>query len=360
MDFSFTEEQSDLAGLTRALLTDWTAKNTPDGTGLDRSLWAALTSSGVIEAALPAPIGGGLGLTEQCSVLIEIGRTLAPAPYLTSVAVAASAIATFGDDRQWQRWVAPVASGTATLAVALTTEENRFRAESAATGWQISGTHSAVPAAAFADAFLIEAATPQGALLFVLDRDTPGLHATGQHVVDSTDAALLELDGVTVGTGSTLGTPGDGAAEWAHRRATIAACAHQLGVLTRALELTSEYALTRKQFDKPIGSFQAVRQRLADAHIDVEAVCLTLWQAAWREFQGLPADAEIATAKFWAAEAGHRVAHTMVHVHASIGIFLDYQVHRYFLAAKRGEFLFGAATEQLRLLADAISPARRS
>ncbi|MEU0504549.1 acyl-CoA dehydrogenase family protein [Nocardia sp. NPDC005998] len=360
MDFSFTEEQSDLAGLARTLLIDWTTNNTPDGTGFDRPLWAAFTRAGLIEAALPAPIGGGFGLAEQCSVLIEIGRAVAPAPYLTSVAVGACAIATFGDDEQRQRWVAPVASGTATLAVALATEDNRFRAEPAATGWQLSGTHSAVPAGAFADAFLIEATTPQGTLLLVLDRDTPGLRVTTQHVVDSTDAALLELDGVAVGTANSLGAPGNGAAEWAHRRATIATCAHQLGVVERALELTSEYALTRKQFDKPIGSFQAVRQRLADAHIDVEAVRLTLWQAAWREAQGLPADAEVATAKFWAAEAGHRVAHTMVHVHASIGIFLEYQVHRYFLAAKRSEFLFGAATEQLRVLADALSSAPRS
>ncbi|MGS2808556.1 acyl-CoA dehydrogenase family protein [Nocardia sp. MW-W600-9] len=151
-----------------------------------------------------------------------------------------------------------------------------------------------------------------------------------------------------------IGAPGGCTVAWAHRRATIATCAYQLGVVERGLELTGEYALTRKQFDKPIGAFQAVRQRLADAYLDVEGVRLTLWQAAWRESEGLPADAEVATAKFWAAEAGHRVAHTMVHIHASIGIFLDYPVHRYFVAAKRAEFLYGGATEQLRALAQAL------
>src|SRR5205807_1075069 len=102
-----------------------------------------------------------------------------------------------------------------------------------------------------------------------------------------------------------------------------------------------------KQFDRPIGSFQAVAQRLADAYIDVEAVRLTMWEAAWRLDAGLPASAELATAKFWAADAGHRVAHTAVHVHGGTGIDVDGPTHRYFVAAKRAEFTLGAATVQL-------------
>lgn len=354
MDFTLTEAQRDLAGLARAVLIDWTAKNEPDATGLDRKLWSDLARSGLLEAALPAAVGGGFGVLEQCSVLIEIGRTVAPAPYMTSVAVAATAIAQFGDEEQRTRWAAPVSAGTAILAVALTTEDDRFTAERTDSGWHVRGTRSAVPAGALADAFLVEAATADGPVLLMLDRTTRGLCITPQQVVDGSDAALLEVDTV-VGNTAALGAPGDGSVRWAHRRATIAACAYQLGVLERGLELTSEYAITRRQFDKPIGEFQAVRQRLADAYLDVEAVRLTLWQAAWRESEDLPADVEIATAKFWAAEAGHRVAHTMVHVHASIGIFLEYPVHRYFTAAKRTEFLFGAATEQLRTLADAVT-----
>ncbi len=354
MDFTLTEAQHDLAGLARTVLTDWTAKNEPDVTGLDSKLWSDFARSGLLEAALPAAVGGGLSVLEQCSVLIEIGRTVAPAPYLTSVAIAATAIAQFGDEEQRTRWAAPIAAGTATCAVALSTEDDRFTAQRTDAGWRVRGSHSAVPAGAFADAFLVEAVTADGRLLLVFDRATPGLRITDQHVVDGSDAALVELDTV-VGHAAAIGTPGDGSAQWAHRRAVIAACAYQLGVVERGLELTSEYAITRRQFDKPIGEFQAVRQRLADAYLDVEAVRLTLWQAAWRESEGLPADAEVATAKFWAAEAGHRVAHTIVHVHASIGIFLEYQVHRYFTAAKRTEFLFGAATEQLRTLADVLA-----
>jgi alkylation response protein AidB-like acyl-CoA dehydrogenase len=138
--------------------------------------------------------------------------------------------------------------------------------------------------------------------------------------------------------------------DWLITRNTVGLCAVQLGVLERALELTVAYARDRVQFGRPIGSFQAVAQRLADAYIDVEAVRLTLWEAAWRVAEGLPAVAEVATAKFWAADAGHRVAHTAVHIHGGTGIDVDAPLHRYFVAAKRVEFSLGPATAQLRRL----------
>lgn len=134
---------------------------------------------------------------------------------------------------------------------------------------------------------------------------------------------------------------------WLITRYTLGLCALQLGVTERALELTAEYARTRVQFDRPIGSFQAVAQRLADAYIDVAAIRLTLWQAAWRLSEGLDASEEVATAKFWAADAGHRVAHTAVHVHGGTGIDMSHEVHKYFTAAKRNEFELGGATVQL-------------
>jgi alkylation response protein AidB-like acyl-CoA dehydrogenase len=130
----------------------------------------------------------------------------------------------------------------------------------------------------------------------------------------------------------------------------VGLCAAQVGVIERALEMTAEHARKRVQFGRPIGSFQAVAQRLADAYIDVEAARLTMWQAAWLLDCGREADADlaVATAKFWAAEAGHRVAHTAVHVHGGMGIDVSYPVHRYFTAATQNEFALGGATAQLR------------
>jgi len=135
--------------------------------------------------------------------------------------------------------------------------------------------------------------------------------------------------------------------DWLITRNALARSAYQLGVLERALELTALYAREREQFDRPIGSFQAVSSRLADGYIDIKGLRLTLTQAAWRLSEDLPAEVDVASAAFWAAEAGHRVAHTTVHVHGGVGIDIDHPVHRYFLAAKQTEFALGGATGQL-------------
>ena len=182
-------------------------------------------------------------------------------------------------------------------------------------------------------------------LVFLVEPSDAGVRVEPQRLTDFGSAGRLVLSGVTLGDDRVLG--GDGVADWLVARATAGLCAVQSGVIERALELTAEYAKSRVAFGRPIGSFQAVTQRLADAFVDVEAVRLTMWQAAWRLASGSAAAAEVATAKFWAAEAGHRVAHTAVHVHGGMGIDVTYPVHRYFVAAKRHEFALGGATAQL-------------
>ena len=175
---------------------------------------------------------------------------------------------------------------------------------------------------------------------------------------------VLDDDRVLAGNGP-RNRQGAGVTDWLVARATVGLCALQSGVIERALELTAEYAKSRVAFGRPIGSFQAVTQRLADAFVDVEAVRLTMWQAAWLLSScesGDPGasgasgvDVAVATAKFWAAEAGHRVAHTAVHVHGGLGIDVTYPVHRYFVAAKQHEFALGGATAQLRRIGDALA-----
>lgn len=350
MDFTVSESQSELAALTRQIAVDWADRNThPTDTGFDHDLWAALSRSGVLDAALPTAIGGGgLGLTAHCAVLSELGRITAPAPYLDSVLVAAEIISAFGTPGQIEEWALPIVHGSRTAAVVFGDTLSGFTARPSGEGWQIDGAQTAVSSAAFADTLLIEATTTEGPAIFVLPRDAQGISITPQNVVNGADAALVEATAAEVPSNSLLS--GSGAADRARRLATIGWCAWQAGVTERALELTAEYARVREQFGKPIGSFQAVRQRLADAYIDVDAVRLTTLEAAWREQEGLDAAAEIATAKFWAAEAGHRVAHTTVHVHGGVGIDVEHPTHRYFVAAKRAEFALGGATAQLRAL----------
>ncbi|MFD9697698.1 acyl-CoA dehydrogenase family protein [Lentzea sp. NPDC059081] len=300
MDFTLTEAQRELAALTRKILD---SSDTP---------WLDLVKSGVVPESPDE-----LGVLEQCAVLVELGRAVSDVPYLPTV-VATTALASFGTPEQ--RSSEP---GTV-LSVALV---------------ETDGVLTTVPAASEAAAFLVA----QGSQVFYVRADQASV--TGQELVDGSDAGTFAFTGGEEVPGLTP--------EWLTARYTVGLCAFQLGVCERALELTAEYARTRVQFDRPIGSFQAVAQRLADAYVDVAAIRLTLWQAAWRLAEGLDATEEIATAKFWAADAGHRVAHTAVHVHGGTGIDMSHEVHRYFTAAKRAEFELGGATAQLLKLSAA-------
>ncbi|MGZ4523127.1 MAG: acyl-CoA dehydrogenase family protein [Mycobacteriaceae bacterium] len=355
MDFALTDAQNDLGGLARQILTDKVTQDrlreiekAPDR--FDRALWADLADAGILAAALPETVGGGgFDALEQCSVLIELGRTVAPVPYLASIVMAASAIAHFGTAAQRTRWSAPAATGQRVLSAALTNEQASpgVHATPSGEGWVLSGTKVTVPAGMVADAFLVSATTPEGVAVFLVDVEDPGVSMQRQDMVDRDSAGWLELLDVALDRDRVLGGDGDEVVAWLVDRGTVGLCALQLGVTERALEFTAEYGRERQQFGRAIGSFQAVAQRLADAYIDVEAIRLTLWQAAWRVSEGLESGTEIATAKFWAADAGHRVAHTAVHVHGGVGIDMDYPLHRYFVAAKRNEFELGSATTQL-------------
>ena len=381
MDFNQDEADRELAGLARKILTDrLTAerlRSAEAGDGFDPALWADLAGAGILSAALPESLGGaGLGLLAQCSVLTELGRAVAPIPYLPSIMLGAGALARFGTGEQQRRWAVPAARGEVVLTAALAEEDGDDpRAPSAtaepaageptagepgAGGWVLSGVKTTVPAAPLADLMLVPAATPPDVSVFLVTPADEGVTVQPQRVTGGS-AGRVMLDGVRLGADRILGTPAAGReiAGWLLDRATVGLCALQLGVVERALEMTAEYARNRVQFGKPIGGFQAVAQRLADGYIDVEAVRLTMWQAAWQLSAGLPSDTAIATAKFWAADAGHRVAHTAVHVHGGTGIDMDGELHRYFVTAKRNEFALGSATAQLlrlgRELAD--SPA---
>jgi 3-oxocholest-4-en-26-oyl-CoA dehydrogenase beta subunit len=346
MDFTLSEAQDELAGLARKILAE---RDTPE------RQWADLAAAGVLAAGLPEALGGaGLGLLEHCSVLAEIGRAVSDVPYLASIVLGAGAIAEFGSPEQQRRWAAPAGRGSVVLTAALAEEDGDDpRAPSAtavrkAGGWVLSGTKTLVPAAPRADLLLVPAAGPDAVMVFGVSPSDDGVSVEPQRLTDFAEAGRVVLDSVALDDDRVLG-PGAPAADWLVSRGTVGLCATQAGVIERALELTAEYARNRVQFGRPIGSFQAVTQRLADAYIDAEAVRLTMWQAAWLLAEGdAGAGTAVATAKFWAADAGHRVAHTAVHVHGGLGIDTSYPVHRYFVAAKHHEFALGGATAQLR------------
>jgi len=349
MDFGLTEEQAELGGLTRKILAE---RDAP---------WGDLAAAGVLAAGLPPALGGaGLGLLEQCSVLIELGRVASEVPYLGSIVLGAGALASYGTAAQQEQWAAPAGRGSVVLTAALAEPDGddprrpSARAERTDGRWVLSGVKTAVDAAPEADLFLVPCASPDGVLVFLVTPSDAGVRVEPQRLTDFAPAGRVLLSRVALDDDRVLG--GAEVADWLVARATVGLCAVQSGVIERALELTAEHAKSRVAFGRPIGSFQAVTQRLADAYLDVEAVRLTMWQAAWLLASGESgADVAVATAKFWAAEAGHRVAHTAVHVHGGIGIDVTYPVHRYFVAAKQHEFALGGATVQLLRIGDALA-----
>jgi 3-oxocholest-4-en-26-oyl-CoA dehydrogenase beta subunit len=353
MDFTKNEAVQDLSGLVGTIVEAiCTPEHQRQLDGLeqrfDKDLWRKLIGADILSTAAPESLGGGgFGVLEQAAVLTALGRQLAAVPYLESVVVGAGALARFGSPELQQNWGSPAVAGDKILTVALDGETGLgpVRATSAGDGYTLTGSRTQVGFGPVADAFLVAAEGDSGPAVFLVAADDPGVTVTALNTTGKGSVGELDLTGVAVGADRLVG--GSEVASWLTTQLTLGHSAFQLGVLERALELTAEYARTREQFERPIGSFQAVAQRLADGYIDVKGLRLTLTQAAWRLDAELPADTEVATAAFWAAEAGHRVAHTTVHVHGGVGIDTDHPVHRYFLAAKQTEFALGSATGQL-------------
>jgi alkylation response protein AidB-like acyl-CoA dehydrogenase len=327
MDFTFPLEADEAADLVASILRDHTGPERlkaveANGDRFDRELWTTLTNSFDWSE---------LSLIELCRILVEVGRTVAPVP-LAVHGPSVFLLNELGIDAQGRLITAAVAEERAHLPATPTTTSD---------GNTVTGVKTLVRAGMTADAFLVTASTADGPRVFLVDADAEGVTREAQHTSDGDATALVTfVDAPAAIVG------GDDTAHRYGELLTVTAAAEQLGVTEGALRLTADYAKTREQFGRPIGTFQAVGQRLADGFIDVLCQRLALWQAVWRLSEGIDASTEVAVAKLWAADAGHRLAHTTVHVHGGVGIDLDGTAHRYFTAAKRFEFLFGGATEQ--------------
>jgi alkylation response protein AidB-like acyl-CoA dehydrogenase len=362
MDFTFTEEQETISKLARQLferrasperLTELEAGDSR----YDATLWKELAAVDLLGTGLPESVGGtGGGFVELGVLLAEVGWSVAPVPAYSTLLLGADPIARHGSPEQQRRFLPGVIDATRILTAGLQ-EPGRSDPTSPATtarrdgaNWRLDGTKELVPAAQLADTALIPASIDDGTTgdvgLFLLATDAPGVDIRPVTTTTGEPHADIFLDGAIVSAADRLEGPGDMVSSL-YTRALVGLCAIQLGVSDRALRMAAEYTTGREQFGRPIGSFQAVQQRMADGFIDVEAIRWTTWHAAWLIAQGRPADRAARIAKFWAAEAGARVAATTQHVHGGIGIDTTYPLHRYFLWAKQNELTLGSASQQL-------------
>ena len=378
MDFTYSEEQEAVRQLAGQIFTDRVTHErlkqleaeAGDEGPFDRELWKELAGAGLVGIHLSEDVGGaGLDFVAACLVIEAAGRTAAYVPVVETMVYGAVPIAMFGTEAQRKTWLAGVAAGETVLTAALAelngevilpggTEPATTATANADGSWSLTGTKACVPAALVADAILVPAlckaaeGTVTGLGVFIVDPHAPGVTLTRQSTTSGRPEAIVELTDVQVPADGLLGEGANGAAavNAITEFATTALCILEAGACAAALDLTAEYTKTRVQFEKPIATFQAVGQRAADAYVDTEAIRLTAWQAASRLASGLPASAEIAVAKFWAAEGGQRVVHAASHLHGGVGVDRDYPLHRYFLLTRQIELTLGGANESLRRL----------
>jgi alkylation response protein AidB-like acyl-CoA dehydrogenase len=352
MDFSFTAEQEELRRLAAKVFADKRAAD-------PEAAWGELARAGLLGVALPSEHGGaGFGFVEACLVFEQAGRAASAAPLVPAL-VAAGAIAAFGDDAQRER-LPGAASGETLFTLALhesggEPEQPATRATPDGGGFRLDGVKLAVPAAERAQLVLVPAQRPDGAVeVFLIAPNAPGVGREKQIATDESVWHQLTFAGARAESRLPAA-----ALDWILARATVGLCAVELGIAQRQLEMTAEHAVRRKQFGKPIGAFQAVAQRAADMYIDVEALRLVTWQAAGLVADGrADAAAAIATAAFWAADAGARVAAAAQHLHAGIGFDRGYPLYKYFLAARRIELELGGAHRQLARLGEKFKEAQ--
>jgi alkylation response protein AidB-like acyl-CoA dehydrogenase len=364
MDFNFTEEQEMLGNLAgeifQAEVTSASLKKIDSqDRWFDEELWKKLAEADLLGIPVPEAHGGmGYGLLELCMLLEQQGRELAPVPLLPTLVMGALPIAKFGSPQQQQDYLPAVAAGELMLTAALEEPagqdplEPSTKAVRDGDGYKLSGIKHEVPAVDLAERIIIPAQSAEGVRVFLVDPAAPGLRATKSRTSTGEPLFLLELTDVPVGPADCLGDAENGreVLEWIYQSTLAALCLLQVGVSQRTLEITTDYVRERRQFGVPVGSFQAVQHRCSDGYIDLAATRWSAWRAAWLVEEGRSASDEIAIAKFWAADAGSRIANSAMHLHAGIGVDVDYPIHRYFLWAKGLELTLGGAAQQLSRL----------
>ena len=369
MDFSLSETQEELVGLARTILTDHAELPRLKATeqseaGFDRDCWQAFADANLLGIAIPEANGGlGLGFLDLCLVLREAGKHVVPMPLLSCLVTAALPCARFGTDEQ-RAYLAPVVRGefigtAALIEYGSDADDPHVVATPDGDGWRLDGVKTTVPFADIAGAILVSArvAGTDDIVMLNVAAAADGMSLVRQQGQNYEHLFEVTFSNTPAGRDGQIGTQAEGRAilEWTLARTLVAQCAIVGGVCDAAMRITAQYTIDRKQFDRQIGTFQAVSQRMADAYINNQAIELTMLAAATHLDEGLEVPEEVATAKYWACEGGNQIAHTALHIHGGISIDLDYPIHRHFLWIKQSEFTYGAATPTLRRLGALIA-----
>jgi alkylation response protein AidB-like acyl-CoA dehydrogenase len=376
MDFALSEEQEMLKKSARDFLSVECPKKVvreieAGDMGYSPELWKKMASLGWMGLALPEEYGGaGLSLLDMAVLFEEFGRAAMTEPMFSTVVLGALPILAWGTEEQKKAFLPKVATGELLLTMALAeprvNEDPMFIATRAMTkddGFLIHGTKLFVPYAHIADYLLVVARTKgvagdkKGITIFIIDRKSQGINITPLVTIAADKQFEVKFDKVFVSSRNILGSLHNGLplVRQTLKKATAIQCAEMVGVAQQEMEITAEHTKNRVQFERPIGTFQAVQHRLADMFIDVNGVRWTTYQAVWRLSAGLPADREVAIAKAFANIACQRVAFSAQQLHGGVGVDKDYDLHFYFRRAKAFALTFGSTPFHLKTLEAEIS-----
>jgi alkylation response protein AidB-like acyl-CoA dehydrogenase len=371
MDFSITEEQQMLRDTARRFLDDKAPAEVmrslmETDEGFDPGLWGDIAEQGWQAMAIPEETGGaGFSFLEMAILMEEMGRSLFPSPYLSSIVLGADLVLTAGTAEQQKEILPDVAAGEARLALAHLEASGRWDEEgiqmdarSDGSDLVLDGTKTFVIDGHTADRLLVPVRTGDGVSIVVVEADAEGVERRRLETMDMTrKQAEITFDGVRVPASSVLGEPGSGwaALEDTLRRAVVALAYEQVGAAQRCLEMSVDYAKVRVQFGRPIGSFQAIKHKCADMLVQVESARSAAYHAGWAAASD-PDELMVAAplAKSHCSEAFFFCAAENIQIHGGIGFTWEHDAHLYFKRAKTDELLFGSPAYHRALLADAL------
>ena len=357
MNFAFSEEQEELRRTVRAFLEQKSPESEvrrlmETEEGYDQSIWRQMGEQmGLQGLSIPEEFGGsGFSYVELIVVLEEMGRALLPAPYFSSVVLAANTLLESGDDAAKKEYLPGIAAGETIATLAFTEENGRWDEEgitATATkdgdSYRITGTKMFVLDGHTADVLLVAARTDSGVSLFAVAADADGLTRTALSTMDQTrKQAKVELADTPA---RLIGTEGQG---WQVLQkvldlAAVALAAEQVGGAQLCLEMAVQYAKDRIQFGRPIGSFQAIKHKCADMLLEVESAKSAAYYAGWcaaEDNDELPSVA--ALAKSYCSEAYFHATSENIQIHGGIGFTWEHDAHFFLKRAKSSELLFGS------------------
>lgn len=366
MDFEFSEEQYLVRDSVRGFLNNrWTtAKLRAAGGQFEPELWKGLIELGLQTLLVPeTAAGAGLGFVDLVMVLEEFGRALVPGPIVDTI-LASEAIARFGSEQQRINLLPAIVHGEMRIAFAHAEAGAGHVAAEIRTGamrhgatWRIKGRKILVPAADCATLLLVSARTADGeSSLFLCDPRASGTAIARHQAIDSSAMLCrIEFDGAQA---ELLGAASDDlAVARLLETSTVAAAAQMAGIAGASLDLAVGYAKQRTQFDRPIGSFQAIKHRCADMLMAVETACTAAYHASWAADEGGAAlPSAVSMAKAFCGDACRNVCNGALQIHGGVGFTQEFDIHLYLGRGKVLEYAFGDAAWHRERVASLVLP----